>query len=182
MEVTKEKPKNTLSTIVSESAEIVQQIIMNGGELTPALEEEMAINDIQLTGKLDAYGYLWERLDNEEEYWKAKAAEFARVARSVKRVRDSLKDRMKFAMVSTEKQEMTGDDFRFKLAKTSGKLIINSEENIPDEFTTEIITTEINKPGLKAALASGDLEIDGVWIEKEPSLRKYANRKQVKGK
>jgi len=167
---------NTLINLITESSEIVNEIISNGGELTEEIEQSLEQNNINLAAKLDNYAYLWERLEVEASYWKAKADEFSRVAKSVKTVNATLKSRLKFAMVESEKAEMVGNDFKFKLAKTSGKLVVEDQSLIPKEFITTTVIETVDNAKLKEALNAGQ-DIAGASLLKEPSLRKYAAKK-----
>ena len=175
-------PQNpTLSNIVLESTQILQEIIENGGELTPELEIMMQEKNIQLAGKVDAYAYVWEEMDMRYDQFKKKADEFMRIARSCRKVRDSLKERMAWAITEMGKDSVEGEDYRFKLAKTVGKLVIDVEKDIPVAFVKEIIVKEIDKAKLKAAIIE-QKEVPGAHIEHTPSLRKYVNTKKVGGK
>lgn len=168
--------KNTLINLITDSSEIVNEIIANGGELTLELEQSLEQSNIDLALKLDNYAYLWERLEVEATYWKAKADEFARVAKSVKTVNANLKSRLKFALVESKKSEMVGNDFKFKLAKTSGKLVVEDQSLIPKEFITTTIVESVDNAKLKEALKSGQ-EIEGASLVMTPSLRKYAAKR-----
>ena len=166
---------STLSVIVGEAAEIIQKLIENGGEVDESLELDFVKNSIDLKDKLDSYAYLWERLDREEEYFKVKAAELTRIKSSINNIRDRLKDRLKSAMVQLDESEIVGSEFKFKLAKTSGRLLIKDESLIPSDYKTQIVYDELDKGKLKEALAKG-LEIPGAELVKDKSLRKYINR------
>lgn len=178
LETAPQEPKKvpTLSMVIAETSAVVQMIIENGGELTEEMELELEKNNIVLAHKLDSYGYVWERLEAEEAYWKSKADEFARVGKSLKRVRENLKERMKFAMVAIEHDEVKGNDFRFKLQKTSGKLVVEDESLLPEEFKQETVVIEVLKDDLKTAIKAGE-QVPGARVTYEPSLRKYVNRK-----
>jgi hypothetical protein len=172
--------KRNLSEVVGEVNAVVQSIIENGGELTPELESQYDETNVELAGKVDTYGYVWERLESEELYWKTKADEFSRIAKSVKKHQSRLKSWMKFGMKKLAADKIEGSDFRFTLAKTSGRVVIHDESKIPAELLIETITYTPDKPTIKAVLTSGK-EVPGCELIKEPSLRKYANRTSTKG-
>ncbi len=116
-----EKPqKLILSQAVLESAMIVQEIIENDGELGKRLETLVDSKNICLPGKMDSYAYVWDRLEGEEKYWNNRNN---LIAASVKKVKNSLKNRIKFAMSEIKKKELSGNEFRFVLVERNSGII-----------------------------------------------------------
>lgn len=168
--------KTTLLKAIGEMNLITQEIIANGGELTPAMEEAMNEKDIVIAGKIDSYAYIWERSEIEEAYWKQKADEFSRVANALRAIRENLKFRLTYGIKAMGKTEVVGREFIFKFAKTSGKLIILDEKAIPRKFKKTVKVVELDKAGIKAALTAKK-KVKGAKLIMEPSLRKLVNKK-----
>jgi len=166
-----------LVQIVNDSVAIVNQIIENGGIMPPELEETFSQMSIDLQAKLDAYAYIWERLDMEEEYWKAKAREFDRIQKSIGNARDRLKELLRFSMEKLEVKRAEGKEFRFLLKDTSGRLVIDDEALIPGHYKAIIRETFIDKADIKTDIKAGNV-VPGAHIEYTPSLQKFANRQQ----
>lgn len=165
-----------LIAIVNDSAKIVNQIIENGGIMPPELKEEFNQMTIDLSAKLDAYAYIWERLDMEQEYWKMKAKEFDRIQKSIGNARDNLKERLRISMGKLEVNEVKGKEFRFTLSDTQGRLIIEDEKEVPEAYKTEVVQTVIDRADIKTDIKAGNA-VPGAFIDYVPSLRKFANRK-----
>lgn len=171
--------KKSLVSIVSDTNDIVSQLIENGGELPPDLEEKFLINKNELAVKTDSYAYMLERLELEESYWKAKANDMALISKSLKGLRERLKDRLKYALSNLEEKEIKGDDYRFKLSNAKGKLVIDDEKIISDEYKYQKVSMELDKDKIKEDLAKG-VKIEGARIEESSMLRKYLNKKGAK--
>jgi len=165
-----------LLTIVNESVSIVNQIIENGGVMPPELEEGFQQITVDLSSKLDAYAYIWERLDMEQEYWKMKAKEFDRIQKSIGTARDTLKERLRISMEKLQVKGVEGKEFRFLLKDTLGRLVIEDEEKIPNVYKTKVIQIVIDRADIKKDIKAGD-DVPGARIEYVPSLQKFANRK-----
>lgn len=170
--------KKNLIEILQETNLVVQSIIANGGEIPEELEVQLTKNETQLSAKVDAYAYVMERMKLEEGYWKEKAREFDRIAKSIKRVGEEIKGRMVYAMETMGLDEIKGDDFRFKLTKGPGSLDIFNEEVLPDEYVRTTIVRDPQKNEIKAALKAGE-KIPGCELHETKVFRKYANKKGV---
>jgi len=173
-----EKPKKNLYEIITDANEIVKSLIENGGELTLELEQLSKMSEIQLIGKIDAYGYVWDRLDIEESYWKTKAAEFSRISKSCGKARENLKNSMAFTMKSMGEPDLLGHDFRFKQGETPGKLEIYDPTLIPEEFLIKTVSFDPNKAQIKQSIVDGG-KVPGCQIVKTPTVRKYAGNKEL---
>lgn len=173
--------QKSLALIVAQSSTIVQSIIENGGEISPELEAELEESAKDVQNKAEAYAVIWERMEAEAELWKKKADEMSRIAKSCLSVREKLKERLAWAMQELDTSEIVADSYRFKLAKTSGSLVITDQNKVPSKFLTEETRIVVDKKELKEFLASSsnDGKSDfGAHIEFKPSIRKYANTKK----
>ena len=124
--------KLILSKAVLESSMIVQEIIENDGQLGKKLDSMMDLKNICLPGKMDHYGYMWDRLEGEEKYWNKHRHLI--VAISIRKVKNSLKNRIKFAMKAIKLKEISGEEFRFVLIeRTSGIVALEKYPKLKGE-------------------------------------------------
>lgn len=165
----------SLPAIVSQMSEIMNQIIENGGELSPVLEQ--AFDDVgsQLQTKADSYAFFMERLDTEADFWKQKAESYLKVSRSCAALKARLNENIKFAMRTLNTDEVKGGDVRFKLSKLAPKLVMD-EARLPSEYKMIVTTTVPDKERIKHDIGVG-IKIEGAALEDVFSLRKYANKK-----
>lgn len=163
-----------LNELVLYSQNITNQLIESGGELTPAIEYELANIEKDLAVKTDKYVYVMERLDLEAKYWKDKAALYAKVSQSCANVKENLKSRIKEAMQALDKTELEGLDFRFKLVNQGKALDIN-ENKIPLKYKIEEVVYKLDRKQLKEDLEKGE-QVEGCTLRPVVSLRVYPKK------
>lgn len=150
-------------------------VIEAGGELTPEIEQELAVNSEQLAAKADRYDFIMGKLDSEETYWKAQAERYSRVARACANARERLRGAIKGAMQAMAVTEIVGENTNFKLTNCAPKLVLKQSE-LPAEYITETIVREPNKDKIKGALKEG-ASIPGAQLEPVVALRVGVARK-----
>jgi hypothetical protein len=158
---------------VIETNNIEQMLIESGGELTEAIEQALAVRDLELVEKVDGYQHIIERFFSLEAHYKERAEFFARISKQCAGVQDRLKNNLKYAMQEMGTTELIGVDVKFKLTPTSGSLVIDDADMVPVEFKSEVVETVIDKKKLKDAAASGN--VPGAHVEPGFSLRMFAN-------
>lgn len=167
------KDQKSLITIVSEAANIERMLIESGGVITPELEKALSINSSELSTKADGYSIIIERFKSLEEFYSVRAKFYSEIANRCAASVVRLKDNIKFAMSELQTTEIKGEDVRFVVRPTKGKLVIDDIEMIPVEFKEEKIETIINKDKLKAALLIAP--VAGASLEAGVQLNIYAN-------
>jgi hypothetical protein len=163
-----------VSNLISITQSIIaleNEILDNGGELTPELELSLEITEKNLIEKVDKYVYLIDRLEMGAEFFKAKQEEAAKLKKSYESTIDNLKERLKFAMKTLNTNELRGLEYCYKLAKSKPKVKIENPESLPMEFVREKISYEPDKEKIFAALESG-VQIENCKLEESFSLRK----------
>lgn len=165
-----------LTLLVAEMSGLVAAIVEAGGELSPELEAVFDGVQKDLAVKCDGYAFFMDRLDSEEKFWKERADQMARVARSIAGLRDRLKDRIKEAMIALDTTEIKGEEIRFKLSPMAPKLVINSEL-LPPSYTKEVTERVPNKELIKHDIEVAGITVPGASLEEVFGLRKYLNKK-----
>lgn len=167
----------TLPALIVEMAELTAQLIENRGELTPVLEEAMGVTSQELATKCDRYAFFLDRLDNEAELWAEKAAEYSRVSKSCKALKERLHGNIKAAMTALGQSDLEGNEIRFKLSKLPPKLVLE-EGSLPSAYKMAVTEYVPDKERIKHDLGVG-ITIDGAKMEPVFSLRKYPNTRKA---
>lgn len=145
--------KQTLIEIDREYREIVREIEY-AGELTE--ENEVALRDREtaLCLKVDGYGVINNRLEQEAEYWKAMKQHCEKAEKTFTNAQKRLKERMKYVLRAHPDRSLQGDIFRFYLKKSQDSLIID-EELVPKEFKTVKIQLVPDRDAIEKELKLG---------------------------
>ncbi|MCA2654521.1 siphovirus Gp157 family protein [Microcystis sp. M061S2] len=134
-------------------------------ELPVAVEDSLAIKD-----KVDAYGFVLNRLEAIESEYKARADKLSQIAKRLSAAQEQMKQNLKDAMEILGVDEIQGDERRFKLqsAKASVKLV--EPGLVPDKFWK----TEIVKSLDKEMVSKSPEPVPGTEIVKTKYVREYA--------
>lgn len=170
----------SLLAIVNQAMDIERLLMESGGEVNEAIERALAVNGKELAEKVDGYHMVIERFEALETHYKSRSDFFKTISGQCKNVVTRLKDNIKFSMQEMGADEIRGNDMRFKLSPTPGRLIIEDREMIPVEFKIEVVETKIDEKAIKEALKTS--EVPGAKLEPGVSLRTFANTPDRKSK
>lgn len=166
---------SNLTLALQHADKIEQMLIESGGEITPEIESEMAINP-QTIGELVDIRYMGiERLEKSQEFFKAKAEEFQRIARSIDSALDFIQGSIKQYMIDNDKKVLPGHDYQFKLANAAPKVKVVNEDSIDPIYKKEKIEIQIDRKKIADDLKNG-IPVDGCVLEEVYSLRKSVNK------
>jgi hypothetical protein len=169
-------PKFTLHSLVQQAQAIEAAIVEVGGELSPELEKLLENLDLTIAEKLDGYSFIMDRFENEAAFFRTKADTFARVSKGLLLFQDKLKERVKLAMVAMGKDEVKGNEVRFKLSNSAPKLVIENESMLPAAYQKIVQTVVPDKEKIREDLSIG-LSVEGCKLVNGKSLRSYINKK-----
>ena len=164
-----------LQLIVNEVAQLEQMLIESGGEITPEIENMLAVKDVQLPEKIDGYYSIIERFELIQDFYKQKADAMSRLAKAASQVSDRCKDNLKLAMQELNVDELKGQDYRFKLSPSNPSVIIPDESLLDQSYTITKTVTSIDKKRILEDLKLA-VKVMGARLEENFSLRKYLNR------
>lgn len=161
--------KKSIFQISTELQSVVNEIIEGGGEITPEIEQALAISEAELQTKAVKYGYAIKTLEYEN---KAIDEEVKRL-QGLKKVRTSAIDRLK-NVVSTTMQtfdipEIDSPTMKINFRKSTSVEILD-EEKIPAEFVTIKQTTTVRKVDIKKALKEGE-KVAGAQLVENQNLQ-----------
>lgn len=165
---------DSLYALVAESQNMTRQLIENGGILTDEMELAIRNIEVKIPAKIDAYASVLDRMELEEEYWKAKAKQYQAIAKGCANVRDRIKDALKTAAEAMQTDELLGLDVRFKVTNSNPKLMID-QQLLSEDYLTRKVIFEPDNEKIKEDLKNGK-EIDGAWLNVSKSIRVYANK------
>jgi len=145
-----------------------------GGEITPELEEELAVRRENFDYKAESYTKLILKLESDVE---AASAEIKRIQdlkktkeNTVKRLKTTLRDAlMIFGRQDAKTGAMKYETPLFKLSiRTSNAVEVNDEAILPDEFWA--IKREVSKTLISTAIKDGR-EVPGASMVENKSLQ-----------
>lgn len=168
-------PSQSLISLTAEYQKLIHMLMESGGEISAELEEALTVSQETLAKKTDKYDFVITKLEAEEEYWKARAEQYTRVARACANARARLRDAIKGAMQAMGKTEIVGENATFKLTNSAPKLVLNEKE-LPKDFVIETIVATPDKEKIKETLKAGGV-IAGAYFEPVQALRIGISRK-----
>lgn len=165
-----------LYTILDEYKQIEYELMESGGDLTPELEERLAINKDQFEEKMDNYAKLRNAKLARIESIKSELERLSSLIELEQRGADELSKRMKDALMQYGEQDKKGiyrfstTLFNFSTRKSTGYTY--NEDKIPAKFWYTPPPKEpvpiVDKSKIKDALKDGDVE--GVTVNTNYSI------------
>jgi len=171
--------KKSLLQILAESDrayhELTQRIFANGGEISEADEAALEKVDVNLPEKVDGYAFVINQFQSASETFRQRAEEMRKVASSLSRAAERVKEGLKYAMHATGRTELIGDTVRYKLVATNKALVIDKTK-LPAVYFMQVTETVPDKEKIKAALELGET-VEGAHLEGGVALRQHLNTK-----
>lgn len=165
----------SLYGLALEALRLSQAILESNGEITPEVDALLVVNAQDLAVKADAYDAVITRLQAEEELWRTRRNECEKMLRAHEELQDRLKDRLKEALKAMGKDEIRGDQIRFKLTRAKSKLVLGND--LPQDCYMPVTKLEIDKERVRERLEAGEV-IPGATLVESVALRRYLNRKE----
>ena len=166
----------SLSLIVSQVADLENQLIESGGLITEEIENALAIRDTHLPEKIDSYAAVIERFDLVEEHYKNKAAFYLGLAKSAGSVVERCKENLKASMKELGVSELIGNDVKYKLSPSNPTVLIASDDAIEGSYKITETVVKIDKKKIAEDLKLG-VPVVGARLQETFRLTKSANRK-----
>lgn len=156
----------TLYQLTEEHNLICNALEENGGEITPEIEEMLAINAENFVTKADGYCEIIAKYLNMAENAKARKAQLDNVQKVAENTAKRLRERLLFAMgeYGLDKVEIG----LHKLSMRTSKAVeITDETKIPNNYIK--VTTSIDKSALRNDLMNGVL-VEGAELKTNKTL------------
>lgn len=172
------QPGSSLMALAAEAARLEEMIMTfavdNDGEVDPKLDAFLSEIQSGLATKVDHYKFIMDRLETTAAMLEAQADQFWRAAQGLETVRESMKKRIKEAMVSMKSDEVTGHAWRFKLSQGKPSLVLDPrlQEILPQEYILARTIYEADKERIRSALEAGK-QVRGAELVPNHVLRSY---------
>jgi len=148
---------------------LVNQIIENGGEVTPQQELNLQITKNQLQDKGTNYAFVIKKLDAECDIIDAEIKRLSQL----KKVRQNLSERLKanitHAMHTFEVDKIESPLIKLSFRK-SQSVEVDDVNSLPTEYKTIKVTEQADKMKIKQALQNGE-QIQGCIIITNTNLQ-----------
>lgn len=165
----------SLSLIVSQVADLENQLIESGGEITEAIESALSIKDTHLPDKIDSYAAVIERFGMIEAHYEKQAEFYLKLAKASGAVVERCKDNLRHAMNELNVTELVGNDIKYKLSPTNPSAIIDSEDAIEASYKITETIVKIDKKKILEDMKLG-VPVVGARMQENFRLTKSANR------
>ena len=158
--------------------ETIEELIINsGGEITPDLEGVLKDIDLTVKESVDKTRITMERMELSADYWKKRAKESQLIGRALMAMHEKFKDQIKRIMVESDKQDLIGVDYRYKIVNKPSKIVVDESE-LSVEMCMEKITLVPDMEKISALMAKG-IKVPGCKYESVIALNCYPNKKEI---
>jgi hypothetical protein len=161
--------KLTIYQIEQSYNQLAEELIENGGELTPSLEEQLAITEEQLQNKSVAYSFVIKQMDADIDIIDAEIKRLQALKKQREKASEYLKERIKHAMDTFSIEEIKTPLVKINFRK-SESVEVDDVNQLPASFKVVKVTEQADKAAIKAALKDG-VEVTGCRIETHRNLQ-----------
>ena len=155
--------------IQSEYQQLVNQLIENGGELTPELELALQINKDNFHSKSENYGYITKQFDGEIDIIDNEIKRLQQAKKSREKTIERLKATIEMAMNTFDIDKIETPLIKISFRKSESVEVTDVNE-LPNEFKVIKLTETADKLKIKDALKSG-IFIEGCSIKTNRNLQ-----------
>lgn len=161
--------KLTIYQIEQSYNQLAEELIENGGELTPSLEEQLAITEDQLQNKSVAYSFVIKQMDADVDIIDAEIKRLQNLKKQREKASEYLKERIKHAMDTFQIEEIKTPLVKINFRK-SESVEVDDVNQLPAAFKVVKVTEQADKAAIKAAIKDG-VEVTGCRIETHRNLQ-----------
>ena len=155
--------------IQSEYQQLVNQLIENGGEITPELELALQINKDNFHSKSENYGYITKQFDGEIDIIDNEIKRLQQAKKSREKTIQRLKYTIELAMITFDIDKIETPLIKISFRKSESVEVTDVNE-LPNEFKVIKVTESADKLKIKDALKSG-MFIEGCSIKTNRNLQ-----------
>ena len=161
--------KTTIFQIEQSYNKLAEELIDNGGELTPLLEEQLAITEEQLQNKSVAYSFVIKQMDADVDIIDAEIKRLQGLKKQREKASEYLKERIKHAMHTFQIDEIKTPLVKINFRK-SESVEVDDVNALPSLYKVVKVTEQADKAAIKAAIKDG-VEVTGCRIETHRNLQ-----------
>ena len=159
----------TLYGITAELNDILTQLEELGGEITPELEQALAINEEQFVAKAEDYGHAILNLKGMAGAAKAEKERLASLQKFYENAQKRLTDALSNAMQVFGHDKVENATMRLSLRHTTATEVDDLDQ-LPAEFKTTKVEVVADKTAIKKAIQSGE-DVPGAHLVENVSLQ-----------
>jgi hypothetical protein len=159
----------TLYGITAELNGILAQLEELGGEITPELEQALAINEEQFVAKAEDYGHAILNLKGMAAAAKAEKERLAGLQKFYENAQKRLTDALSNAMQVFGQDKVENATMRLSLRHTTATEVDDIDQ-IPAEFKTTKVEVVADKTAIKKAIQQGE-DVPGAHLVENVSLQ-----------
>lgn len=159
----------TLYGITAELNAILAQLEEMGGEITPELEQALAINEEQFVAKAEDYGHAILNLKCAAAAAKAEKERLAGLQKLYENTQKRLTDALSTAMQVFGQDKVENATMRLSL-RHSTATEVDDLDQLPAEFKTTKVEVVADKTAIKKAIQSGEA-VPGAHLVENVSLQ-----------
>ena len=159
----------TLYGITAELNAILAQLEELGGEITPELEQALAINEEQFVAKAEDYGHAILNLKAMAGAAKAEKERLASLQKFYENAQKRLTDALSNAMQLFGQDKVENATMRLSLRHTTATEV-DDLDAIPMEFKTTKVEVVADKTAIKKAIQQGE-DVPGAHLVENVSLQ-----------
>ena len=159
----------TLYGITSELNAILTQLEELGGEITPELEQALAINEEQFVAKAEDYGHAILNLKGMAAAAKAEKERLAALQKFYENAQKRLTDALSNAMQVFGHDKVENATMRLSL-RHSTATEVDDLDAVPAEYKTTKVEVVADKTAIKKAIQDG-IEVPGAHLVENVSLQ-----------
>jgi len=148
---------------------LVNELIDNGGELTPELEISLQINKDNFHSKSENYAYITKQFDGEMDIIDNEIKRLQQAKKSREKTIQRLKDTIELAMLTFDVNKIETPLIKISF-RNSESVEVSDVNDLPNEFKTIKLTESADKLKIKDALKSG-VFISGCSIKSNRNLQ-----------
>ncbi len=145
------------------------ELVHNEEVDTEMLEEALQGVEGELTEKLESITYILRGMESDTEAIDKEIERLTKRKKSLKGSYDRLKDYMLVSMRVAGTTQIKTPLNTWSVRKTPPSLIIEDENNVPNDFKQEVVKVHIDKKALKQALKEG-AEFEGVKLVSKETI------------
>jgi hypothetical protein len=148
---------------------LVNELIENGGEITPELELALQINKDNFHSKSENYAYITKQFDAEMDIIDNEIKRLQQAKKSREKTIQRLKDTIELAMLTFDVNKIETPLIKISF-RNSESVEVTDVNDLPNEFKTIKLTETADKLKIKDALKSG-MFISGCSIKSNRNLQ-----------
>lgn len=146
--------KLTIYQIEKNYIQLAEELIDNGGELTPELSEALAITEEQLQNKAVAYSFVIKEMDGEVEIIENEIKRLQAMKKARENASERLKSNIKQAMQLFNIEEIKTPLVKINFRK-SESVEVENVNSLPMAYKTIKVVETADKVAIKEAIKNG---------------------------